>query len=328
MAWSLTHAKLHTQLRNSLLLPKHSAILMAVSGGQDSLCLAQLLIDLQPHWQWRLGLVHCDHRWRKDSADNAAHVLQLAQNWQIPAWVEVAAVAPTSEAAARDWRYTTFANLARQENYSYITTGHTSSDRAETLLYNLMRGSGTDGVGALDWVRSLDDQQPPLQLVRPLLSFSRQDTYALCQAQQLPIWEDSSNEDLSFRRNRIRKELLPYLQKHFNPQIEQALYHFADLSAAESDYLQAQASELYERVVTQSTSAWEIDIAALSAAPLALQRRVVRQVLQEGLARSPNFQQVEDLISLLKAPHGSKTSTYPGGFVGQVQKPILWFGIP
>ncbi|MGC1307499.1 MAG: tRNA lysidine(34) synthetase TilS [Phormidesmis sp.] len=331
MVWSQAHAKLHILLRERNLLPISSHVLMAVSGGQDSLCLARLLIDLQVKWQWSLRLVHCDHSWRDDSADNASHVLALAEQWQVPASLSVASSPLVSEAAAREWRYGVFAQVAREQGDRYVVTGHTASDRAETVLYNLIRGSGIDGLSSLPWHRPIDTREPPVELVRPLLSFTRQETKDFCEQQQLPVWEDGSNADLRFRRNRIRQELLPYLQQHFNPKVERALAQTADLTAADIHYLQGQAEQLYSQVITESSSAtdrpvWEVDCGKLASAPLALQRRVIRQLLQKGLPQPPNFQQIENIVALLNAPNGSRTQTYPGGLSAQVRKPNIWIG--
>ena len=335
MEWSSTHANLHVLLRKKNLLPKNSRILMAVSGGQDSLCLARLLLDLQPKWQWSLGLVHCDHRWREDSAANAAHVLSLAKTWQIPAWQESADPPPTSEATAREWRYKRFEKVASAEGYLYIVTGHTMSDRAETVLYNLIRGTGTDGLGTLAWSRPLRETQrepqqnhPQITLVRPLLNFTRQDTAGFCAQNQLPIWEDSSNRDLSFRRNRIRQELMPYLRSHFNPKAETALAQLAEITAADTAYLTAQTETLYQAVVSQTKlptehKAWEIQRLILKEAPLALQRRVIRKLLQQTLTQPPNFAHIEKLLSLLPAPNGSQGDPYPGGWTARVNGPTI-----
>ncbi len=344
MAWSSAHAKLHTRLRQTILLPKNSSVLMAVSGGQDSLCLARLLLDLRAQWQWSLALIHCDHRWRDDSAANAEYVCNLAKAWDIPVWLEAASVVPRNEAEARKWRYETFARVARSQGYSYVVTGHTGSDRAETVLYNLMRGSGLDGLSSLPWHRSLDGAQPnialDIALVRPLLDFSRQETYDFCQQQQIRVWEDSSNANLRFRRNRIRQELLPYLSEHFNPQVVRSLCQTSEITAADVAYLQQQARDLYAQVITEVMPAkdsqkdsqggdraqpiWEINAPQLSKAPLALQRRVIRLLLHQSLPQPPNFQQIEALVNLLTAPNGAQTGTYPGNFVAQVHKPVIW----
>ena len=332
MAWSLTHAKLHTLLRQRSLLPSHSRILIAVSGGQDSLCLARLLIDMQPKWQWTLTIIHCDHRWRQDSAANAAHVVQLADTWLVPSQLVIAPTPPSGEAAARAWRYETLAKVARAESYGYVVTGHTASDRAETVLYNLLRGTGLEGIGALPWQRSLDALTPKVTLVRPLLAFSRPETAQFCQQQQLPVWQDSSNNDLSFRRNRVRQELLPYLREHFNPQVERALAQTAEVVAADVAYLEEQAAQLYGQAVIEAIAQrghkeWEMNCDLLRASPLSLQRRVARQVLQQALPHSPNFQQIEKLVRLIGAPSGSRTDTFPGGYIAQVRGLIIQIGL-
>ncbi|EDX83746.1 tRNA(Ile)-lysidine synthetase, partial [Synechococcus sp. PCC 7335] len=223
-SWSAAHAKLHILLRQQRLLPKDSHILIAVSGGQDSLCLARLLSDLSSKWYWSLGWIHCDHGWRTDSTENAAHVVKLAEAWQIPVRIELAKGLAKTEAAARGWRYEVFERVAREQGYSHVVTGHTKSDRAETVLYNLIRGAGTDGLGTLRWTRPLSlaaclaqgdnldiKQSQAITLVRPLLDFTRAETAHFCQDQHIPVWIDSSNQDLNFRRNRIRLELMPYL---------------------------------------------------------------------------------------------------------------------
>lgn len=337
MAWSLAHAKLHTLLRQRGLLPQNSRILIAVSGGQDSLCLARLLIDMQPQWQWSLAIIHCDHRWREDSADNATYVLKLGKTWQVPVHLAVASTVLTSEAAARKWRYETFAKVAREQGYCYVVTGHTASDRAETVLYNLIRGTGIDGIGTLPWQRSIDDFEPIVTLIRPLLTFIRRETEQVCQQQAIRVWQDSSNQDLRFRRNRIRQELLPYLREHFNPQVEKLLAQTAEIAAADTYYLEAQASAVFAQVVTSEPHyqtphqtpgaygmAWSIDKSALQAQPLALQRRVIRQLLQQAMPQPPSFQHIDKLMALLKAPHGSFSDPFPGGLIAQVRKPYLW----
>ena len=331
MQWSPTHAKLHALLRKKNLLPQNSRILMAVSGGQDSLCLARLLLDLQPKWQWSLGLVHCDHCWREDSAANADHVLSLAQQWRISAWKEVADTPIASEAAARAWRYEQLEKVASRGGYGYVVTGHTASDRAETVLYNLIRGTGTDGLGTLPWTRTLNtfqQSQSPIILTRPLLSFTRQETADFCEQNQLPIWEDSSNQNLGFRRNRIRQELMPYLRSHFNPQVESALAQVAEITAADTTYLNTQTEALYSKVVTpvsapEEEQSWALQRLILRKSPLALQRRVIRQLLQRTLSQPPNFTQIEKMLSLISAQNGTQTDPYPGRWLAKVDGPLI-----
>ncbi len=318
--WTLLHARLHRVLRalrdtrkgSRQLLPKNERLLVAVSGGQDSLCLMRLLLDLQPKWGWQLAIAHCNHRWRVDSSDNAVYVEGMAQAWQVPYFCKTAVEIPTSEAAARAWRYQVLAEMAIAGNYGAVVTGHTQSDRAETTLYNLLRGSGADGLQALSWQREL---VPGISLVRPLLEMTRAETAEFCQICHLKVWEDSTNQDLHYARNRIRQELIPYLQTHFNPQVEQALAQTAELLTADVDYLEQTAAELLRKACSQSG----LNRSMLQSIPLALQRRVIRQFLQEILSTAPNFDHVENLVGLIDAPNRSQCDPLPGGAIAQVE---------
>ncbi|MFN6499485.1 MAG: tRNA lysidine(34) synthetase TilS [Nostoc sp. DedQUE01] len=322
MVWTPLHAKIHRTMRSRHLFERHQRLLVAVSGGQDSLCLIKLLLDLQSKWEWHLGIAHCDHRWRSDSQANANHVENLATTWGISFYLETANEPINSEAAARDWRYQALNAIAQANNYQYIVTGHTASDRAETLLYNLIRGTGADGLQALTWQRPLTTG---IMLVRPLLEITRTQTQQFCQDFQLPVWEDSTNQDLQYARNRIRQELLPYLRENFNPQVESALAQTAELLQAEVEYLEQAAQQLREEAMVWGMGDEEdfvplrLNRRVLQKAPLALQRRVIRQVLQQVLPDAPSFEHIEKLTALITAANRSQTDPFPGGAIAQVQ---------
>ncbi|MEG4809366.1 tRNA lysidine(34) synthetase TilS [Microcoleus sp. F8-D3] len=369
--WTHLHAQVHRTLLYRQILPSNQRLLVAVSGGQDSLCLIKLLLDLQPKWGWNLAIVHCDHRWRSDSEASANHVEQLAKSWGISYYLETASDIPKTEAAARQWRYQALTEIAIAHNYPYIVTGHTASDRAETLLYNLIRGSGADGLSALTWTRDLADFRLPIAdfrlgnsgenpnsqipadfklenqdensqskipnlkskiyLVRPLLEITRSQTGQFCQEQKLPIWEDCTNQDLQYTRNRIRSELLPYLETHFNPKAQQALAQTAELLRADVEYLELAASELLQRAMSPIADNPQVNFQLpvklnrpiLREAPLALQRRAMRQLLQQILPSAPSFESVEKLTSLIVAPNRSQTDPFLGGAIGRVEHPSI-----
>lgn len=313
--WSDLHARLHRELRQRSLLPAHSSLWLAVSGGQDSVALLRLLLDLQPHWSWTLQVVHCDHGWRPDSGQNAAFVADLCQGWGVPCQVIQADQPRLKEAAARQWRYGVLGEVAAASGGRWIVTGHTASDRAETLLYNLIRGSGSDGLQALGWRRPLSPDQPQIQLVRPLLAFTRDQITAFCQGFSLPVWQDSTNQDLRYARNRLRLTVLPDLRHYFNPQVDRTLAQTAEVLRAEASLLEDLATDLYRRVVTLAPGepGYQLHRPTLQTAPLALQRRVLRRVLGEAIAAPPNFDRIETLVNLIEAPHGSRSSSLPRG---------------
>lgn len=325
MLWTPLHAKIHRTVRARSLFERNQSLLVAVSGGQDSLCLIKLLLDLQLKWGWRLGIAHCDHCWRADSQANARHVENLAQSWETPFYLATAKEPVNSEAAARNWRYQALSKIAQTNSYQYIVTGHTASDRAETLLYNLIRGTGADGLQALTWQRPLTAS---IMLVRPLLEITRSETEKFCQEFNLPIWEDATNQDWKYARNRIRQELLPYLQQNFNPQVESALAQTAELLQAEVEYLEQTAANLREDAMELAKGndiALRLNRRVLRTAPLALQRRIMRQVLQQILPDAPGFEHIEKLTALITAPNRSQTDPFPGGAIAQVTDDWICF---
>lgn len=325
MVWTALHAKIHRTIRSRQLFEGNQRLLVAVSGGQDSLCLIKLLLDLQPKWGWNLGIAHCDHQWRKDSEANADHVEKLAKSWGVSFYLATAKVALNSEAAARDWRYESLSAIAQSHNYQYIVTGHTASDRAETLLYNLMRGTGADGLQALTWNRKL---KADILLIRPLLEITRTQTEKFCHQFNLPIWEDSTNQDVKYARNRIRQELIPYLQANFNPKVESALAQTAELLQAEVEYLEQAAHKLREAASGGNEHQFRLNRHILQKEPLALQRRVMRQILHKMLFDAPSFEHIEKLTALITAPNRSQTDPFPGGAIAQVQDNWICFISP
>ncbi len=309
--WTSFHARLHQTLRDQLLLPKKSRILVAVSGGQDSLCVSRLLLDLQSKWHWSLAIAHCDHNWATDIGI-ADHVEKISKSWSIPFFLKQAENLKETEAAARKWRYQALIEIAQENNFQYIVTGHTKSDRAETFLYNLIRGAGADGLSSLGWQRNLT---PNIQLIRPILNFTRSETFEFCQQFYLPIWFDIVNENNKYARNRIREYLIPYLKDNFNPQVENSLVQTAELLRGDSEYLETTATELLNKVKHPTEN--KLNRQKLRTIPLALQRRIIRQFLPQIIQQQPNFEQIEAVCKLILAPNKSRTSSLPNNAIAE-----------
>ena len=309
--WSLFHARLHQNLRHNQLLPKQAKIMIAVSGGQDSLCLAKLILDLQSKWQWQIAIAHCDHNWSTDEGI-AEHVEKIATNWRVPFYLKKADQLKETESTARKWRYQALIEIAQEQNFNYVVTGHTKSDRAETFLYNLIRGAGSNGLSSLNEKRQLT---PQITLVRPILDFTRSETFNFCQQFNLAIWLDQANSNLNYARNRIRQQLIPNLQKNFNPQVEKSLVQTSELLKADSEYLEIEAAKILTQVRTADR---RLDRQQLRELHLSIQRRVIRQFLPEVISKNPNFEQIEAVRGLIVAPNRSRTSTLVKGLFGEV----------
>ncbi|EFJ49668.1 hypothetical protein VOLCADRAFT_59111, partial [Volvox carteri f. nagariensis] len=363
--WTSLHVKLQQSLTSSNLLGAAESVLVAVSGGQDSVCLLHALVDLRPIWGWRLGVVHCDHGWRVDSAVNADFVRELAaQHLDLPCYVRAAPQgAVPSERAAREWRYRVFADVAFAHGYDVVVTGHTATDRAETMLLNLLRGSGPDGLVALARSRPLGSYSPAdptcapggeldiprarsrsVRLVRPLLEFSRSQTQEFVEQLALPYFHDTTNDCNDLRRNRLRNEVLPALRAGFNPRLDQALFRFLEVLDADLEYLTRVTEDLYDNVVSYEYRASSGDHSSVPAQgssdermlklhelrrlPLAMQRRVVRKAgARAGNAPSRvRYEDVARCLALLHAPNRSNSDSLCGGMVASVRDGhlVLW----
>jgi tRNA(Ile)-lysidine synthase len=250
MGWTVWHDRLHRRLlRQPDWVPPGSRLLLALSGGQDSMALLALLRNLQPLHRWQLHLWHGDHGWHAGSSRIAAELQAWCRAESLDLAVTRAALESPerSEAGARAWRYGALATEAErlsalhpQSPCRAVVTAHTASDRAETLLLQLTRGTDLAGLGGQRSQRPLESDGE-LPLVRPLVDFSRTDTATICQELALPVWQDPSNNDPSYGRNRIRAEVLPVLET-LHPGCTERLADLADRMAG----LQDSQSELMD----------------------------------------------------------------------------------
>ncbi len=325
--WGRDQTRLHRHLlRHPDLLPAGGSLLLAVSGGQDSMALTTLLLDLHHVHGWRLQLWHGDHGWRPDAAGQARELLSWARRQGLGLQLDRAEPVPRSEAEARDWRYDRLTAAALRGHCTHVVTGHTASDRAETVLLNLARGSHLRGLASLGASRPLGPEAGGLRLARPLLVFDRADTGRLCRDRGLPVWEDSSNADLRFARNRLRAEVMPVLES---------------LHPGASRRISAQAERL-ERQFEAETELLELALGALEAegAPGGLQRRrlaslapasqrrLLQHWLRRHLGRDPGATTLETLVTRLSRGGDPGRMDLAGGWQLHWDRSTLWVRTP
>ena len=265
------------------LISAEDTVLVAVSGGPDSLCLLHLLWTAREACQIRVEAAHLDHGLRGDeSAAEAVWVARWCLEHGIACHVsheDVAAFAASHklgrQEAARTVRYAFLERTAAAIGADKIATGHTQNDQVETVLANILRGTGTDGLRGIRDRRGL--------IVRPLLGVTRAEIEAYCQANALSPRQDLSNASPDhYTRNRIRLALLPQLRREYNPRVEDAVLRLSEIAARNSDYLEIQAkAALAEALLTRDSLRLTLDRAALAALHPALLRYVVRQAVKE-----------------------------------------------
>lgn len=326
--WSPHHLRLHRQLlRDPALLPRGAGLLVAVSGGQDSMALVALLDDLRRLHGWRLALWHGDHCWRTESAQQARELAAWAEAWQLPLTIDTWSRPQAGEAAARHWRYGRLAERARQGGATQVVTGHTASDRAETTLLNLARGSHSRGLGSLPARRPLGSGG--LELVRPLLDFSRRDTAAICELLGLPVWLDPSNTQPQFSRNRIRREVLPVLEA-LHPGAERrisALTARLEADCRGQDELLELALEPLRLPAPDgaaASAAQGLDRTGLLGLQPANQRRLLQHWLRLQHQGPLPARQLDDLLSRLQGGRGPGQLLLTDGWRLRWQRSTLW----
>ncbi|MGC8787069.1 MAG: tRNA lysidine(34) synthetase TilS, partial [Anaerolineae bacterium] len=314
------------------MLSQGDAVIVGVSGGPDSLCLLHLLLRLRDAYALRLHVAHLNHCLRGEEAEaDAAFVAQLASEWGLPVTVEkrdVAALARERklaiEEAARQARYAFLASVARQTGARKIAVGHNADDQVETVCMHWLRGSGLAGLRGMQPVSRLHElrlmgqemmttEESDLLLIRPLLEVPRAEIEAYCATHGLQPRFDRSNLDTTYYRNRLRHELLPFLET-FNPRIREVILRSAAIISADYDYLRQQATKAWgEVVLAENAQAITFDLAKWRALPLSLQRSVLREAIHRlrRSLRNINWIHVENALSVLQTGSTGRIATLP-----------------
>ena len=276
--------------------PPHCRYLIAVSGGRDSVSLLHWLVDCGYR---KLIVCHLNHQLRRRcSQADARFVEKLAEKYAVGLDLglgNVRALATRKklsiETAAREARYSFFANVAKRHRCHTIFLAHHADDLAETFLFNLIRGAGLTGLSAMREVtmRRVDDVE--LTIVRPLLSIWRKEIDSYVREHRLKFREDASNKTLAPLRNRIRHRVIPYLEKTLGRNIRQNIWRTAMIVAEEEKWIETELS--------QSTHL-DISVAKLRALPIALQRRALLKWLRAQKVSDVGFDVVERVRALLE----------------------------
>ncbi len=272
------------------MVSKGECLLLAVSGGADSTCLLHVMLSLKEELGIKLHVAHLDHQLRGEESDaDAAYVAGLAQSLDIPCTVSKADVRGyqkkhrlSLEEAAREVRYDFLSETAAAVGADIIAIGHTLDDQVETIMLHIIRGSGIAGLVGLNAKseRLLNGYQ--LNIIRPLLEISREETQQYCLEHNLMARVDSSNQSLSMLRNRIRLKLLPELKK-YNPGFVESLLRNSAIAADEIAFLDSEAEKVWDSAVKEQDDIIILDKERFGALPDALKRHLLRVAIKRLL---------------------------------------------
>ncbi len=278
---------------------------VAISGGADSVFLLRALHEMG----LATGVLHVNHQLRgAESEADEAFVRALAAELGLPLAVAAIPVGEGNvEQEARRARYGFFAEQVAAGFCDAVATGHTLDDQAETVVSRFLRGAGTAG---LSGIRPVTDER----IIRPLLEVRRADVRTGLDERGYAWREDSSNQDPSFLRNRIRADLLPHLTE-FNPSLPQVLASMAELAQGEEEFWQAETASVCREILVSRGETVLLRTGDLLARPLAIQRRVLRRAVDmvKGSLRSIDFRHIEAIRGLTMTAEGS----------GRIQLPEL-----
>lgn len=296
--------------RHRLLQPG-DRVVVAVSGGPDSLALLYALHALRARLGIDLHVAHLNHRLRRAASAEARFVAQTAESLGLACSIEAVDVRALQretglglEHAARRARYQFFARVAAAVGAAKVATAHTADDNVETVLMNLLRGGGTDGLAGIPPLRPLlqaGEAEPdaPVWVVRPLIETWRAAVEAYCRARALQPREDRSNRSRAFLRNRVRLDLLPYLERHYGESVKANVARLSEIARPEVAYLERVATTALDELATPIDDGIELSARALHALDLAVRRRVVRQALRrvKGDPLEIGFREIERVLN-------------------------------
>jgi len=303
-------ADVRRAVRDSLVELDASLVLVALSGGPDSLALAAATAFEAPRLGVRAGAVIIDHGLQAGSSDAAATAARQAKQLGLnPTVVRrvVVGSAGGPEAAAREARYAALTDVAAETGATAVLLGHTLDDQAETVLLGLARGSGGASLHGMAARAEL--------LVRPLLGIRRSTTVQFCADSELETWTDPQNTDPTFTRVRVRQRVLPVLDAELGPGIAEALARTAEQLREDNDALDRFALELAEDLAEHSEAGISLPVRALAANPAALRQRLIRLAVASEFHVSLSRAQTLEVARLVTDWHGQGAIDLPGARV-------------
>jgi len=317
-------------IREKGLLSPGDRLVVAVSGGPDSVCLLHVMHRLSASWGFSLVVAHLEHGLRgAASLGDALFVQRLAAQWGWPVVVErrdikgiIKEQGGSVQDVCRQQRFAFLRQVAQTHGAQAILLAHHAGDQAETLLLHLLRGAGSSGLKAM---APRDIAFGETVYVRPLLRESKEAILAYLREQRLGYRVDASNATLDYTRNRVRLEIMPLLAA-LNPEIELALVRSAELLYAEDSYLNQVAEKALEETKSCQPQRWALHAARLLDYPLAVRRRVLRLLWQQisGGPQDLAFGHVEEALALLEQDVGSRTSWPYGWQVRRSYDTLVW----
>lgn len=303
-------------------------IILGLSGGPDSLCLFNILYEMKADKKLQLEVVHVNHKFRPGDAEaDQEFVEELCRKKGVRCWTverDCRLIAKeeglTDEEAGRKVRYEAFADVAAElvdegENAEKIkiVVAQNLNDQAETLLFRIIRGTGTDGLSGIDYIRR---DRTGFIIIRPLLDVPRTEIEEYCDENGLEPRIDKTNGETAYSRNKIRLELLPYLSSHFNENVSEAVNRLCKISRVDKEYLWKQTDKAWEEVfIGNADGTYSLNRELLKGMDLAIRHRIILKAFEKaGLYRDIAYTHLEQADILIEKGKSSGRIDFPAGY--------------
>lgn len=290
------------------LIEKNDKIVIGVSGGPDSICLLHVLYGLKEKLGIEIVVAHVNHMLRDVADLETEYVQKFCKKLGIECYVKKANILEISktqkkgtEEVGRQVRYDFFDEVAKKTNSNKIATAHNSNDRAETVILNILRGSGLSGLKGIEPIRDN-------KYIRPLINTDRQDIENYCNDNKLEPKYDKTNNENIYTRNKVRNTVIPYIKKEFNPNIIKTINRLSSLATEENEYLQAITKQEFENLLIEKTENIILDLHKFNSLNLVIKRRLILYTINEVLHTTNGIEKVniDDIIKLCKNNIGNK----------------------
>lgn len=290
------------------LINRGDKIVIGVSGGPDSICLLHVLNNLKKKLDIELIVAHINHSLREAADSETEYVQEICKLLGIECFVKKVDILKLSqeekkgtEETGRNVRYQFFNEVAEKTKANKIATAHNSNDRAETVILNILRGSGLSGLKGIETIR--DDKY-----IRPIIEINRSEIEKYCVENNLnPRYDESNNENI-YNRNKIRNEMIPYIQKEFNKNIIQTINRLAQVATEENEYMQKITKEEYEKISRTDNGIIILDLKKFNNLELVIKRRLILYTINETIHTTNGIEKVniDDIVKLCSNNIGNK----------------------
>lgn len=297
------------------LIQKGDKIVIGVSGGPDSMCLLDSLYCLKEKLGIEIFVAHINHMIREEADEETEYVKEYCKNKNIKCYVKKADVEKLAkeqklgtEEMGRKIRYEFFNEVAQKENANKIATAHNLNDNVETVLMNILRGSGISGLKGIEISR----KETNIEYIRPIRECERQEIEKYCKEQNLDPRIDKTNFESIYNRNKIRNEIIPYLKKEFNPNVLEGINRLSDIAREEEEYFDKVIAKEYEELkIGENEKEVILDLKEFNKLEKVIKSRIILYTINKtnGNVQGIGKIHIEDIIKLCENNIGNKYLT-------------------